>query len=221
MTKDIGIVLLPNDECKNLSLYLTLGIEERLSGSKKLENNPHITLLHIANQNEIQENFIKIAFKKFYDLMPNSQINLPFKATQATGGSKDLGYKWADLQFQTLDILNNLRESVLDQFCFFHNGILTRMHDDMDKFTLEQLSQIEKCGIVTHPYTPHITLWYIDIPNENKSTELEEIISSFQGGIENLNCYADSIALVELGRNGNAFKIIEQYSLFSENHIDL
>lgn len=216
MIKDIGIVLLPNPECKNYSLNLTSLIDEKLPEYKRLVNNPHVTLLHIANQDEVDQALLGEAFDRFIVKYSDLDIKLPIEGIWATGGSRVSGYKWLDLSFQTFEVLNQLRESVLTRFCSSHNGILTRMYDDISNYTRDQLNQIGRCGVVTHPYKPHITLWYIDLPNEDKTDKLEDIANSFKNEEISIKCHAQSIALVELGRNGNAIDIIRQYSLMDE-----
>jgi len=213
MTKDIGIVLLPNQDCKSFALEISSQIEKQLPDSVKLSNTPHITLLHVANLDEVDQALLQRSFAKFIKDNNNQDINLPITGIKATGGSINAGYKWIDLQFITENKLQIFREVILKKFCFAHNGILTRINDDLANFNQDQLKQLEKCGVVTHPYTPHITLWYVDLPHENKIVELEYVAESLNHEIKDLTCYADSIALVELGRNGNALGIIDQYTL--------
>lgn len=213
MTKDIGIVLLPNSECNKLALTRTTKITEQLIGYTQAKNTPHITLLHIANQDESHENRLKVEFENFYSQITKEAIDLPIDGYYATAGNGVSGYKWLDLAFNELENLKVLRHSILDKFCSFHNGTLTRMNDDMASYTEVQKEEILKCGVVIYPYKPHITLWYIDIPNEERNPDLRGIANSFNKEELDVTCYAEQIALVELGRNGNAFKVIDAYSL--------
>jgi hypothetical protein len=87
------------------------------------------------------------------------------------------------------------------------------MNDDIAKFNEAQKTDIEKCGVTYTSYLPHITAWYIDLPSEPKITELQDISIALRSDINDLRCSVDSIALVELGRNGNALTITQQYPL--------
>ncbi len=211
MTKDIGIVFLPNSECKNVAFEMTEAAARALPGFKKAQNNPHITAIHIANLNEdAQENLKQIA-DKFFLQYKSTCIEFPVTGIKATGGNLDEGFKWLDLQFETLESLKNIRQAIVNTFCSLHNGTLTRMYDDIDKFTETQNEQIEKCGVTFNPYLPHITAWYIDLPNELKTRMLHDVAENFVTDIE--TCSAENIALVDLGRNGNAIEIIATYPL--------
>lgn len=213
MTKDIGIVLLPNKDCKNFASHMTAETAKALPSCKEAVNNPHITLIHIANLNDNKESELKQAFHEFCHNLTFQTIPLPIKGINATGGSAVEGYKWLDLQFEILPDLAELRQGAIDSFCPFHNGILTRMNDDIQSFTHQQMEQIEKCGVTYGNYLPHITAWYIDLPSEPKITQLQDIANVMANEIDDLNCYAESIALVELGRNGNSMNIITQHPL--------
>jgi 2'-5' RNA ligase len=210
MTKDIGIVFLPNQQCRNFALHISNIASEVLPNYKKLPAIPHITAIHIANQNEENEARLKDVFRAFADSHSAACIELPIKGVKATGGSPEEGYKWLDLQFETLSKLANLRQAVVGIFCPFHNGTLTRIYDE--KLNDVQQEEVRICGVTFKKYTPHITAWYIDLPNEPKTTKLEVIANSLQTP-NYLECSVKSIALVELGRNGNAVSIIEQYPL--------
>ncbi len=72
-------------------------------------------------------------------------------------------------------------------------------------------NDIDQCGVTFSNYLPHITAWYVDLPKENKVNALEEIASAMHA--DKLSCSAEAVALVELGQNGNAVRIIEQYPL--------
>lgn len=221
MLKNIGIVFLLNQECKYFALHMSNIAGKVLTNYKKLLAIPHITAIHIANQNEESEARLKVAFQKFYNQLSPTCIKLPIKGIKATGGSVNEGYKWLDLQFETLPPLVEMRQNIVETFCPFHNGTLTRMNDE--KITLEQQEEINRCGVTYKKYTPHITAWYIDLPNEPKTTQLEIIANSIKIP-GNLECSVESIALIELGRNGNAVSIIEQYPLCAAgdfNHNEL
>lgn len=211
MTKDIGIVFLPNNECKNVALKITEAAANALPNFKQAQNKPHITAIHIANLNEAaQENLAKMA-DNFFSQYKNTCIEFPVTGIQATGGNIKEGFKWLDLQFETLEPLQNMRQAIVNTFGSLHNGTLTRMYDDIDKFIPAQLEQIKKYGVTVHPYLPHITAWYIDLPTEYKTSLLQDIAKNFTIDVE--TCYAENIALVELSRNGNAIEIIYTYPL--------
>jgi hypothetical protein len=127
MTKDIGIVFLPNEECKDFALHMTSEAAKKLIGFKQAINNPHITAIHIANLGADSEAKIKEVFREFYDKYSSTCINLPVKneGINPTGGNLQEGYKWLDLQFDTLPALAELRQAAVDIFCPFHNGTLT------------------------------------------------------------------------------------------------
>lgn len=119
-----------------------------------------------------------------------------------------------------------MRGDAVETFCRLHNGILTRMHDDIAKFSQDQMQQLDKCGVTFGNYIPHITAWYINLPSESKTPLLQDIAISLANETTDLNCYAKSVALVELGRNGNAINILEQYPLKApasdfESHTEL
>lgn len=52
MTADIGIVLLPNQRCENFAISMASNAAKVLPTFEKAHNNPHITLIHIANLDE-------------------------------------------------------------------------------------------------------------------------------------------------------------------------
>lgn len=212
---DIGIVLLPSMECENLARYMSEMSQQELPGFVMAKNNPHITMIHIANLDEEGVKQINRKFDEFYHKHRNTCIDLPIKnpGITATGGNEQDGYKWLDLQFETLKELAILRQDAVDSFCPFHNGMLRRMYDDYANFNQQQLADIEKCGVTYSNYLPHITAWYIDLPNEEKTTKLAKIALSLQEQIEELHCYVTSVAMVELGRNGNAMQILNSYPL--------
>lgn len=215
MTRDIGIVLLPNEQCKNFVNYMREETTKIVPQTyKKLPNNPHVTLIHIANLNEERVAQLHVVFNKFKAKF-SSCIALPIKGIKATGGSKEEGYKWLDLEFviENANTLKEMRESSVDTFCSFHNGTLTRMYDDMARFNQEQKDDIEKCGVSFSKYQPHITIWYIDLPNEKKLVQLEEVANALSSQTTDLECKAVYISLVELGRNGNAIEVLEKHPL--------
>lgn len=210
---DIGIVLLPNKECKNFANAMTAEVAAKLPYLNKSPNNPHITMIHIANQNPQDVLVLQKEFEQFYSKVTLKAFNLPIKGIKATGGDPEAGYKWLDLQFDTPEYLQELRADVIKTFCPLHKGVLTRMQDDPSNFIegSPAKNDIDQCGVTFSSYLPHITSWYVDLPKENKVTALEEIALSTH--VDKLSCYAEALALVELGRNGNAMRIIEQYPL--------
>jgi len=213
MTKDIGIVFLPNSECRNIALKVSEATNKALSGFKQLQNNPHITAIHIANLNEEAQANLKQIANNFFPQHKDSYIELPVAGIKATGGNMNEGFKWLDLQFKTLEPLKELRTKILEEFCPLHNGIVTRMNDDPNNFIEGSLTKqdIDKCGVTFSSYIPHITAWYIDLPNDPKTTILNDVAQNLS--IDIGTCYAENIALVELGRNGNAMEIIATYPL--------
>jgi hypothetical protein len=213
MVKDIGIVLLPNDECKKFAQHMQAETSKALPTFEQLPTHPHITLIHIANINESQEAKLHEAFQQFAHSAASDTIPLPIKGIKATGGNEQEGYKWLDLQFETDPKLAQLQKAAVERFCSFHNGILTRMYDDMDKFIPSQREDIKNCGVTYSNYLPHISTWYVNLPHEQKTVHLQQIADSMSLNIPELECSAEAIALVVLGRNGNAESIIEQYTL--------
>jgi hypothetical protein len=213
MTRDLGIVYLPNEQCRLFAEHMTSKAGKALPNYKEAANNPHITAIHIANLDPVGEMSLRTAFKSFAEKYSSTCIILPIKGINATGGSQAAGYKWLDLQFETLPELALMRQDAVDTFCPHHNGMLTRMSDDYANFNEAQLAQIEHCGVTYSPYLPHITAWYVDLPIEQKTTVLQDVANAMASEANGLNCYAESIALVELGRNGNAINILEQYPL--------
>ena len=214
---DIGIVLLPNKECKDFALNMTKAAAKKLPDFVELPNNPHITIIHIANQNPQDVLVLRKEFDQFHHKDSLKVFNFPIKGIKATGGNPETGYKWLDLQFETPKVLSELRTEILKTFCPLHKGVLTRMQDDPSNFIEGSTAKndIDQCGVTFSNYIPHITTWYINLPKENKINTLEEIASSINA--DKLSCSAEDIALVELGRNGNATKIIEQYPLAKES----
>ncbi len=217
MTKDIGIVILPTKQCKEFANHMTAVTAKALPNFKNSFTHPHITLFHIANVAENDEAKIKQVFSEFRKIDGWCPLNI--KGIKATGGSEMEGFKWLDLQFKSSSKLANLREKAIEIFSPFHNGHLARMEDGMNKITAEQKEEIEKYGVTTSNYVPHITTWYIDLPNEPKTSELQIIAERFADEIGNLQCQTASIALVELGRNGNAVEIIDEYSFYAKGLI--
>ena len=62
---DIGIVLLPNKECTEFSNSISQTVSQKLPNLTKLPNNPHITIIHIANQS-LQD---QLTLKKEFELL--------------------------------------------------------------------------------------------------------------------------------------------------------
>lgn len=213
---DIGVVFLPNQECKDFALQMTRVAANELSSFVQVANNPHITAIHIANLGLMSEFYMHLEFFSLYHEIKTVCIELPIMDINSTGGNAEEGYKWLDLQFHTTPALADLRQKIVEKFCPLHNGTLTRMNDDMEKFNEVQLADIEKCGVTYSSYLPHITAWYIDLPNEPKTTKLQDIAVSLRNNVGDLHCYVEHIALVELGRNGNAVDILEQLPLCVE-----
>ena len=60
---DIGIVLLPNKECKAFANSMTVNVAAKPPSLTKLPNNPHITMIHIANHNPCNSLY-KVTFCK-------------------------------------------------------------------------------------------------------------------------------------------------------------
>lgn len=223
--QDIGIVLLPNKECKNFSNQVTEITTKQLSGYKLAKNNPHITMIHIANLDDDAIKILEKTADKFFIRYKDTKINFNITGLKATGGTLETGYKWIDLQFNTPDSLKSMREKVIETFCPLHNGVLTRMNDDQINLIENSQSKqdINYCGVTYTNYTPHITSWYINLPSEEKTTELQNIASnSILQNTMPKTCFATEVALVELGRNGNATKILKTYPLKTHEpeHID-
>jgi hypothetical protein len=208
---DIGIVLLPNKQCSDFGLWISEYSLIHLPALRKLENIPHISLIHIANVDTPTQDLINI-FKKFADSFTPNMINFPIKAIVATGGSHEDGYKWLDLQFEISQDLVSLRNLSLSWFCPLHNGILERMFDDINELSTSQLTDIENCGVIYSTYTPHLTAWYVDLPKEPKNQALATIASNIKLP-EDLICNSNKIALVELSRNGNVISILNELPL--------
>lgn len=215
-TKDIGIVFLPNQECQDYARLMTVKVRELLPNYTEATNNPHVTAIHIANLNEDEQDNLKQIADDFFPQFKATCITFPVTGIKATGGSIETGFKWFDLQFRTLEPLKTLRDEIVKKFCPLHNGILTRMQDDPNNFIegSQANTDIKECGVTYSSYTPHITTWYVDLPNEAKTTRLNDVAQSLiAGSAMPETCYAENIALVELGRNGNAIEIIEIYPL--------
>ena len=216
--KDLGVVLLPNLECKNMANNLTEKIKNKLpvhylSNAIELDFHPHCTLIHIANQNESNQKEIVAQFNKFYQTHKGICIQLPIKEIAATGGNTKQGFKWFDIQFDASDALLKLRKEVISKFSPYNIGMLKRMNDDFENLTSKQKDEVKKYGVSITPYIPHITAWYINLPNQTKSTELYTIAQSLKKDLQYTKCYAEYIAIAELGRNGNAVNIVEQKRL--------
>lgn len=209
--KDLGIVFLPNFECKKFADHMTNLTEKKLKSSKKIRNTPHITAIHIANLDASGVNNVKQEFKRFSKEISKNHIELPILTVNATGGTPIDGYKWLDLQFKGEPLLLDIRNKAVDIFCPFHNGVLTRMNDDITNFNEDQKEQIKRCGVTYKNYIPHITTWYVNLPIEAKTLVLEDLAREID--TEKLSCHVESIALVELGRNGNVVKIIDRHAL--------
>jgi hypothetical protein len=62
---DIGIVLLPNKECKAFANSMTADVAAKLPHLTKLPNNPHITMIHIANQNPQDALLLQKEFEQY------------------------------------------------------------------------------------------------------------------------------------------------------------
>jgi 2'-5' RNA ligase len=224
LTIDMGIVLLPNKECKDLSNSITNFVATSLPKASQITNKPHITLIHIANQDNKGAATLKETFVNFYHNNTPSVIKLPNRSLdpkdliKARGGNSEIGYKWMDMDFHVTPALKELRNQVTTTFCPLHQGVLTRMNDNENNFIegSQAKKDIDECGVTFTNYTPHITTWYVDIPKENKVKELNDIASSITPKVPHAECYAEHIALVELGRNGQATKIIESFPLSQE-----
>ena len=211
--KDLGIVFIPNSKCVNFIKGMTMAASLNLPNFKKAPNNPHITAIHIANLDEKSIVQMKDMFKTFATKHASTCIDLPVKGIRATGGSIETGFKWLDLDFELTPSLANIRKDATDTFCPLHKGMLTRMNDDYATFNEKQLSDIEECGVTFSTYVPHTTAWYVDLPNEAKTAVLQDVAEAFKDATAGLSCSVDRVALVELGRNGNAVDIVDSYPL--------
>ena len=215
-TKDIGIVFLPNQECKKYVNLMTTKAIKLLPDYKQAQNNPHVTAIHIAHLNKDAQDNLKQIADSFFLQFKNSCIKFPVIGIKATGGSIEEGFKWLDLQFETLEPLRALRDEIIEKFCPLHNGTLARMNDDQSNFIegSQANTDIKECGVTYSSYIPHITAWYVDLPNEAKTTILNDVAQSLiAGSAMPETCYAESVAVVELERNGNAVEIIGSHPL--------
>jgi hypothetical protein len=59
----------------------------------------------------------------------------------------------------------------------------------------------------------------MNLPNTTKSIELHDIAHALKKDFKYTKCYAKYIAVVELGRNGEALNILEQKPLCKESYI--
>ena len=216
--KDLGIVLLPDLKCKKMVERLTKTIKNKLPQNHLLDTvelnfHPHCTLIHLANPTEDNRKELLKTFNEFHKKYRNTCIQLPIKDIKATGGNNTEGFKWLDIQFESSNKLLELRNEAISKFSPYHKSMLQRMNDDFQTLTPEQKQEVKKYGVYITPYVPHITAWYINLPKERKSIELYDIANSLKKDFKYKKCYAEYMAIVELGRNGNALNIIMQKPL--------
>jgi len=229
--KDIAFVLLPNEECKNFLATMSAKAAEdnphlkptipagTFETKPHLVNNYHVTLVHIANQNLANQSSIKDAFSSHYQLndLKSKIVNFEISGITETGAITN-GFRWFDFNYSPNNpTLIDIRKAVLEEFCPFHNGTLTRMFDD--PFTPAKEAQIKYCGTTfdMNSYIPHHTTHYVDLPIE------KNLATKFPVAMEipsDLKCYATHIAIGEVERNGNVVQILYSLELtIDESHV--
>ncbi len=222
LTKDIALVILSNHECREFLESISI-ISAKMNPHLKptvpygkfvtkphLVNHYHITLLHIANQNQHNQTAIKKAFTEHYALynLQSKIVNFEISGITQTGPIPN-GFRWLDVNYNPQNlILFDIRTNILKEFCPWHNGTLKRMFDDV--FTIEKAAQVLYCGVTFNNYIPHNTVHYVDLESEKNLTTNFPLNINIPG---NLQCYATHIALGIVERNGNLVEILDSFPM--------
>ena len=235
---DVGVVLLPDqktiDSLNNYKNHIRQSLKEysvknNLPPFQELLSNFHVTLYHAADGIEIinpqgentleQIDLVKFELMKqqlvkFVKNHPNTKLFIEVVKLVATGK------RWVDVDVKNSNdqqqSLQKLHFAAVDDFSQFHkpNSQLARMADDDATRNAVQKAQIIQHGTTVDPYNPHFTAWYLNLPTVEKQNEfLNTIPLTFNEIKPSDEMVLESIALVKLGRNGNAEEILFEVPL--------
>ncbi len=203
--KEYGIVMIPGKECIKKAVSFNQKIENTLKNEsiEKVDNYWHITLYHGAYQqkdllplykqlNELELNSFSITFTEIYDTLD----------------------RWIDWKVINNDELHSLHCKIVGVGSQYSQRPLKRSADIYSSLTDVQRKQVDKYGVqgILEYYTPHLTLFYAYPPNES----LRKAVTALQPLPSNINCPAVSIAVGELGYNGNIINILYKIDLPSQ-----
>ncbi len=193
--KEYGIVVLPSAE------IAVKAAEMNTEFATKLGNNPgnfwHVTLYHLACS--------EASLTKIVDELSKLEIEpfqLEFKNIYSTAD------RWIDWGMKNTDPLHELHRKVIEIASSHRMRPLDRARDIYEDLSPDRKAQVDAYGVsgVLEFYNPHMTLFYRYPPDAT----LQGVAAEFarDNGDAEMNGNASSIAVVELGYNGNIEKIV-------------
>jgi len=194
--KEYGIVIIPEAKVTKEAAELNQKAANFLSGLENPENNYHITLYHgVFPDGKLEEIYKKIESSNF------KPLDLKFTTIYSTSN------RWVDRGVEKSREIENLHRKIVEIANSYHIRPLKRVSDIYDKLDKEQQKQADLYGVtgVLDSYKPHMTVFYAYPENKNlvdAAAQLSPIAK------EHESFKADTIAIGELGYNGNLTKIL-------------
>ena len=200
--KEYGIVIIPGKECIKKAVFFNQKITNILKDEsiEKVDNYWHVTLYHGAYR---QKDLLQL-YKQLSELELNS-FSLTFTKIYNTLD------RWIDWKVINNDDLHSLHCKIVGIGSQYSQRPLKRSTDFSSSLTDAQRKQVDKYGVqgILEYYTPHMTLFYAYPANE----ALQNATALLQPLLSNMNCAIASIAVGELGYNGNIINILYKIDL--------
>ncbi len=124
---------------------------------------------------------------------------------------KGLEKKYINWPVYNNNALNDLHILMLNNFGPQHHGALARYIDSYRELNAKQRRQVDFYGVagVLDEYAPHVTLFYF----ANKNSEIDDIIKNIAPPRFGDEVMAGTVAIGELGYNGNMEKVLYSVEL--------
>ena len=124
--------------------------------------------------------------------------------------------RWIDFGIVKTAELDKLHYEVVGAFNKYHLRPLARVSDIYNTLSKEKKEQVDKYGVsgVMEYYNPHLTVFYkypADAALQEASKKIQKLAK------EGMVCKASSIAIGELGYNGNIVNIIYKADIKIKN----
>ncbi len=200
--KEYGIVIIPGKECIKKAMFFNQKLTNILKDKsiEKVDNYWHVTLYHGAYR---QKDLLQL-YKQLSELNLNS-FSLTFTEIYDTLD------RWIDWKVINNDDLHSLHCKIVGIGSQYSQRPLKRSADVYNSLTDMQRKQVDKYGVqgILEYYTPHMTLFYAYPAND----ALQKATTVLQPLPSNMNCAAISVAVGELGYNGNIINILYKIDL--------